>query len=99
MRIQVAEDCFHHFLCHHLAYIPIFHNSLPFCSLFEPLNIAQIESKVRIAFKEANAHKQRLQGVELIHEVVNSLCKTYRNFTLLKVKEEGTSVPQAVRMN
>jgi len=63
------------------------------------LNIAQIESKVRIAFKEANAHKQRLQGVELIHEVVNCLRKTYRNFTLLKVKEESTSVPQAVRMD
>jgi hypothetical protein len=54
---------------------------------------------VRIAFKEANAHKQRLQGVELIHEVVYCLRKTYRNFTLLKVKEEGTSVPQAVRMD
>lgn len=91
-RIKVAKDDFHHFLAH----LP---NHAFLLDLFKAVHIRKIECEVWIALEEADAHEECLEGVELVHEVVDCLREAKRYVTLLQVIQEGVTVAKTVRMH
>jgi hypothetical protein len=57
-------------------------------TLFEAVDVGEIEGEVGVAFEEADAHQEGLEGVELIHEVVHGLRETQGYVTLLQVQKD-----------
>lgn len=57
-------------------------------TLFEAVDVGEVEGEVGVAFEEADAHQEGLKGVELIHEVVHGLRETQGYVTLLQVQKD-----------
>ena len=52
------------------------------------MDVGEVEGEVGVAFEEADAHQEGLEGVELIHEVVHGLRETQGYVTLLQVQKD-----------
>ncbi len=90
--MKIAENILDKFL----AQIEDFSDRFLF---FVTVYIRQVECKVRVSLEEIYFHHKRLEGVELIHEIIDCFCEPQSYITLLKVANYGILVSNSIWMH
>ena len=58
--------------------------------------VGEVEREMRIALQEPHFHQEWFEVVELIHEVIDGFCKPQNHISLLKIVQDGVTIPDSV---